>query len=577
MSRAFKSALDVPLMDGSWDSPEYSSALTVLRCRKCRKCLMESPSLLSIGDSAELSTCSVWHVNVDTLPDWIQSAVHQARWTVGKLNCPFCGARLGGFNFVNCSRCPCGHEDVVHVSKSRVDHESKCPVYPLRPLRAQERAGRTEELRDPEGEWLVRGSAEGCLREPQSSCPAILRLIGTSTPIAPPHRLGADAEWTAGQAALPNASSQPLSGFCGISGLSCFGESSLKRLLDLAEVETVGEVRLTSQQETPAQLVGLSHPLSPTLEAAETATGQAEHHGPSELPTPLNSGQQLQQHQHQQHWDQLEGDATLPEVLFHEAPHQTPIPRSRVPSDRMDDEGEGDEDEWAVAPGEDATHTQPPRPTGTAECQLSKREKNRLKSQRRKQRRRERWLRSQLEENQPGLSPPGSEDEKEREGHTCAVCLDVYFSPYMCQPCGHVFCEPCLRTLAKNRPGSTPCPLCRTVISHVLFQKELNQTAKTFFPKEYLSRKQTFQKANYAKWPLPHCPKRFRIFWGFQREGARAGRWQFPHRPFGLDALDLVDMRAWPFDIDLVIIYVYSIHWILAFLILCFVGYCFFF
>lgn len=64
---------------------------------------------------------------------------------------------------------------------------------------------------------------------------------------------------------------------------------------------------------------------------------------------------------------------------------------------------------------------------------------------------------------------------------------------------------------------------------------------------------------------------------GFQREGARAGRWQFPHSPFRLDALDLVDMRAWPFDIDLVIIYVYSIHWILAFLILCFVGYCFFF
>ncbi len=64
----------------------------------------------------------------------------------------------------------------------------------------------------------------------------------------------------------------------------------------------------------------------------------------------------------------------------------------------------------------------------------------------------------------------GSDDE-EREGCTCAVCLDVYYSPYKCHPCSHVFCEPCLRTLAKNRPSSTPCPLCRTLISHVLFQE----------------------------------------------------------------------------------------------------------
>lgn len=64
----------------------------------------------------------------------------------------------------------------------------------------------------------------------------------------------------------------------------------------------------------------------------------------------------------------------------------------------------------------------------------------------------------------------GSDDE-EREGYTCAVCLDVYYSPYKCHPCSHVFCEPCLRTLAKNRPSNTLCPLCRTLISHVLFQE----------------------------------------------------------------------------------------------------------
>ena len=62
-------------------------------------------------------------------------------------------------------------------------------------------------------------------------------------------------------------------------------------------------------------------------------------------------------------------------------------------------------------------------------------------------------------------------EEEDREGFTCAVCLDLYYCPYSCHPCGHVFCEPCLRTLARSRPGHTPCPLCRTLISHTLFQK----------------------------------------------------------------------------------------------------------
>lgn len=206
---------------------------------------------------------------------------------------------------------------------------------------------------------------------------------------------------------------------------------------------------------------------------------------------------------------------------------------------------------------------------------LSKREKNCLKSQRRKLRRRDRWIHRQLEKEQsvPGLT---DSEEEGREGYTCAVCLDVYYSPYSCHPCGHVFCEPCLRTLAKNRPASTPCPLCRTLITHTLFQKELNQSAKTFFPKGYHSRKQNFQKATCAKWPLPNCKRRFQIFWGYQRQAVADRRWQFAPAGFTFDALDLADMRGWLFDIDLVIIYIHSVNWILALLILCLLAFFFF-
>lgn len=63
-----------------------------------------------------------------------------------------------------------------------------------------------------------------------------------------------------------------------------------------------------------------------------------------------------------------------------------------------------------------------------------------------------------------------TEFPEEKDSYMCAVCLDVYFNPYMCYPCHHIFCEPCLRTLAKDNPASTPCPLCRTIISRVFLQ-----------------------------------------------------------------------------------------------------------
>ncbi|XP_062236144.1 uncharacterized protein rnf180a [Platichthys flesus] len=220
------------------------------------------------------------------------------------------------------------------------------------------------------------------------------------------------------------------------------------------------------------------------------------------------------------------------------------------------------------------------------EWRMIKREKNRIKCLRRRQRRRERWRQSQLESRQSSTGNPSSsssEDEEDvsagdREGYICAVCLDVYFSPYMCHPCNHVFCEPCLRTLAKNSPTNTPCPLCRTIITHVFFQKELNQTARTFFPKEYLSRKQNFQKASCAKWPLPSCRKLFRIFGGFQRQPSPNARRQFSRGGgFRLDALDFEeDSGGWHFDMDMVIIYIYSVNWVIGFFIFCFLCYLFF-
>ncbi|CAM4667763.1 unnamed protein product [Leuciscus chuanchicus] len=438
---------------------------TNLRCRKCRRCLIDSTSLLKVVTSREAAaTCNVWHLNVESLPDWILSSVGQVNWTVGKLNCQYCGARLGGFNFVNCSKCTCGHETTVHLSKSRVDQDLKPLVLLTRPGRTREHTRR-------------RNTEVESLPQTISLAPSPSSTLSFSCPVS--HVVSAETQLEVGSSEEPQI---------------------------LENVER-----------------GTDAPLPPELSLQLYDYGESL-----------------------------------------EEQHMSSASQSRTSLDRaVDAEG--------VRLMEEPFRNILPN----VETKLNKREKNRLKSLRRKQRKKERWIQRQQEAKDLAMKwdLTGSDDE-EREGYTCAVCLDVYYSPYKCHPCSHVFCEPCLRTLAKNRPSNTPCPLCRTLISHVLFQEELNQTTKMCFPKVYRSRHETFQKINFSKWPLPNCPKRFRIFWGFPRHGGPASRWQFPHRAFGLDALDLGDMWGWPFDIDFVIISIYSLHWVMAFIILC--GLCYF-
>ncbi|KAF4077578.1 hypothetical protein AMELA_G00209570 [Ameiurus melas] len=360
--------------------PEEPSSLL---CKKCRRCVIDSSCLISASEDL-VAGCTVWHVDVDALPDWILSVVNQVHWTTGKLNCQHCGARLGGFNFLNCSRCPCGHDTTVHLIKSRVDRVVKHLVYLSRPGTVNEAAAHDTDVHT----WL--------------------------TPI---------------------------------------------ELSDQLENQ---DSRLDSFPSPTRDTV---------MEQADISDGVAEDTQGRACPSPVQMS--------------------------------------------------------------------------------TKREKNRLKSLRRKQRKKERWIRRQLEEKSVSWNLTSS-DEEDKEGCMCAVCLDVYYKPYMCQPCSHVFCEPCLRTLAKSRASSTPCPLCRTLISHVIFQEELHQRTRTRFPKEYRMRNETFHKTNYSKWPLPSCPKHFRILWGLQSHRALAGQWQFPLRALGLNRLELRDIRGWIFHSDMI-------------------------
>lgn len=64
--------------------------------------------------------------------------------------------------------------------------------------------------------------------------------------------------------------------------------------------------------------------------------------------------------------------------------------------------------------------------------------------------------------------PSDSSDESEfgvQMHVTCAVCWELYLHPMSVKPCGHVFCEPCLRRLSKHSHSSkVHCPLCRELV-----------------------------------------------------------------------------------------------------------------
>ncbi|NXK55308.1 RN180 ligase, partial [Chauna torquata] len=105
----------------------------VLRCWKCRKyiansvclakCRGKEPFNTSQPSAAARESCNVWHVNLEAIPEWVKCDIEKAQWTIGKLRCPFCEARLGGFNFVCNTKCSCGQLVNIHFCKSRTDYQ----------------------------------------------------------------------------------------------------------------------------------------------------------------------------------------------------------------------------------------------------------------------------------------------------------------------------------------------------------------------------------------------------------------------------------------------------------------------
>ncbi|XP_059845312.1 E3 ubiquitin-protein ligase RNF180 [Hypanus sabinus] len=588
----------------------------ILHCWKCRRFVLNADSLSlpqgiqksKMQDAAEESTaqvnCTVWHVKLEAIPEWIQKEIEKSWWTIGKLNCQHCGARLGEFNFVCPAKCPCGQTVTVHICKRRTDYE------PLHLIRSTESAEvkslqkiqyihRLEPV-----EKLEHGSKNSLFHCRQKEFLHHLKKMdheqGTDDLCleARSHNRGiveVDSNFKAAYPQPCSSASQPVRARCAVKGfhkksfsLDFNSISSKDASVSSASIHGLCPrssscgliMNHIAEASNPIQQISVSEDTKLQLFAREESNGSLfpnQHIKESDFVLNPQSF-----HDHPVDEEDIDPGPSVPRHCRNTAAHVSTIvrgwsPESSTETSDAEEKGEGHE-AGASNPCDDSAPCVPLL-SSVDERPLSKRERNKLKSLKRKQRKWQRWHQSKLKEQKQASNSnlTTSDDDEikwEKEGYICAVCLDIFFSPYMCYPCHHIFCEPCLRSLAKDNPTSTPCPLCRTIITRVFFQTELNNTMKSLFSEEYLARGQSFQKASCAKWPLPSCRRLIKVLGGFRRRPDPVARRQFPHGAYRLDFED--DNRGWRFDMDMVIIYIYSVNWIIGFIIFCFLCYFFF-
>ncbi|KAM9250989.1 LOW QUALITY PROTEIN: E3 ubiquitin-protein ligase RNF180 [Cariama cristata] len=550
----------------------------VLHCWRCRKYMANSVCLAKCHGkersevTASQESCNVWHVNLET----VKCVIEKAQWTIGKLHCPFCGACLGGFNFICNTKCSCGQLVNIHFCKSRTDYQ---PVFSVKLAKS---SGKHLPLLKIQSGF----SKDTCYKVVTATLE--IQIQGLSYMARNNNGTGRLTEALCLEVRAPRfevkSRKLPLKALNQKRNLSASVPMN-----DTCTIKPFHRRSHSLDLNIRERLI-----LSPVLHET-SSMGTIYHEQNENPPVYTRSGLQLVSNRK---------DGSSFQDLYSSSSDKLQK-RFRVTSFttllHRETESECDFEATGQSSGNAITDGSPfvmnfSSPTSAVEEEqyitlvglvqprsvsfnqnLSKRERNKLKSLRRKQRQKERWLQKQTA-NDNLHTDDQHELRGDKESYLCAVCLDVYFNPYMCYPCHHIFCEPCLRMLAKDNPASTPCPLCRTTIARVFFQTELNNSTKSFFPMEYLKLKENFQKSHFAKWPLPNCKKAFRVFEaGFQRRSDPVTRRHFPHAAHRMDYMDFEDdSRGWRFDMDMVIIYIYSVNWVIGFIVFCFLCYFFF-
>lgn len=361
-------------LSGEWRGS--SRTVTGLKCRRCRQALVEDRKVVEGED--------LFHIPDEDLPPWISQAIEQGGWTKGKLVCPSCQARVGGFDFVSRAVAM----SPVHLVKSKVD-----PICP--PVQTSQ-------------------------------------LLNTQQGV---HELDQDQP-------------QPLNTHQGVQELELDQPQPLNtdqgvQELDLAHPQSVQEP--VTQQD------------SPKLDRSEDGRSEL-------LPSSCESEESNESNTSSDHPEaSMEESSDDEEIL---------VLRSKRQKEKMRRRRRRKE-----------TATQ---------------QRIRAKEVKQEEERKEAKMKELLEA-EPELSVLSDDS-------ICPVCLDLLHEPFQVEPCGHIFCEPCLRRLGQKNPMNCTCPLCRTKIG---FCKHLAATSREIreeYEALYLKRKKFERSTPVFSYPLPWQP-----------------------------------------------------------------------
>ncbi|XP_064259122.1 E3 ubiquitin-protein ligase RNF180 isoform X3 [Passer domesticus] len=459
----------------------------VLCCWRCRKYIANSVFLAKCNgkkaskipqpSAAGQNSYNVWHVNLEAIPEWVKCVIEKAQWTIGKLHCPFCEACLGGFNFVCNKECSCGQLVNIHFFKTWTEDQ---PPFSVKLSKSSEK-------------HLLLKIQSGFNKDTcHEVVTATLEIInqGLSYTARSNNSAGRLTEALCLEVRAPRyeienkklplkalnqkinfPSSYPIKDACTVKP---FHRRSYSLDLNIRERLVLSPVLY----ETGCM---------GTLNCGQNGNPPAYIQGSLQLESSRKDGSSFQ--------DLYSSRADILQNQFQVTSITTLLHRDT--ESECDFEVTGQSSGSVIADGSPfvVNLSSPTRAVEDKQCitpsglvkpmsisfnqKLSKRERNKSKSLRRKQRR------EQCQQKQPANDNLHTNDEHElrgdKESYLCAVCLDVYFNPYMCYPCHHIFCEPCLRMLAKDNPASTPCPLCRTTIARVFFQTEKATGSKGIF------------------------------------------------------------------------------------------------
>lgn len=580
------------------------------RCRRCRHNLLQEDTAeveagcsLCMEDEAQ---SPVWYLQEENVPPWIQHCIEEACWTRGKLSCPKCGGRLGSFDFTVQSKCGSGLHVMpcVHLVRSRVDRFSTVlPVAKVKPFPKEETASIStpdEMILNSKTFYVLDNSIDLKQRGPtdsykMNSC--------TNFPLSSEDSCGKSQISSECDHLQDNVSFTDRLGRCvrgreNIKEDQCCKQSSISDAILLEMLNTdVEESRrgcqsLKKDENGRQNQVQYNHHtcLSSSLHSSDTKKltdsnclirDKCSHKDVESHPTGGDSAPEDNctysdtSSQILETLTMMNSGESISSGRNVETNNSTPTTEEAPLPSFYHEDSDDFLNDWDLLEELDNFNSSLVSPVPQTKAEI-RRERNRRKKERRKLYKRGNCLSSNLDQDIKGIPPATFEevtglslgDRTVQEYTVCAVCLDLFYNPRACTPCGHLFCEQCLRQLTRFQPTSTPCPLCRTVIQCTIPHESLNNALRKLFPAQTKQRKEAQGKIKQV-YPLPRTRalpsvwlplfsqqilsgrNRRRTFWSFQpnstldyhdfgRLWVQTLRWRFTVAGYGLLALLLV-------------------------------------